>query len=146
MCHYATTPLFSNTVASSGRIAGILRAAAAGGFKHGLQHDCHEALTFILSIAYDEETKLLKQRRQHLSSDASTKNQQYLGVIAKNFGIEERVELTVRVTVVCICFDCAFSPVAQPVGSAQVVVTCDPSSTLGLLFPFRWHAPPLAEK
>ena len=97
-----TTLLFSNTVASSGRIAGILRAAAAGGFKHGLQHDCHEALTFILSIAYHEETELLKQRPQHLSSDASNKNQHYSGVVAKNFSIEERVELTVRVQ--CFAF------------------------------------------
>ena len=148
MCHYVTTLLFSNTVASSGCIADILRAkAVAGSFIHGLQHDCHEALTLILSIANEEETTLyLLTQSQCLSSDASNTNQQYSGVVAKNFGIEERVELTVRVTVFCICFDRAFSPVAQPFGSALVVVTCDPSSTLGLLFPFRWHAAPLAGK
>jgi len=48
---------------SSGRMASILRAAAPGGFKRGLQHDCHEALTYILSLAHEEETKLLKRWR-----------------------------------------------------------------------------------
>ena len=80
---------------SSGRVAGILRIAAAGGFKHGLQHDCHEALTFILSICHDEEIKLLKlQRRQNSMGDAD--GQEHAGVIARNFGIMERVQLTVR--------------------------------------------------
>ncbi len=140
-----TTLLFSNTVASSGRIAGILRAkASAGSFKHGPQHDCHEALTFILSIANEEETSLcLLTQPQCLSSDASNTNQQYSGVVAKNFGIEERVELTVRVQ--CFAF-VSFSPVAQTFGSALAVLTCEPSSSLSLLFPFRWHATPLAGK
>ena len=80
---------------SSGRVAGILRIAAAGGFKHGLQHDCHEALTFILSICHDEEIKWLKlQRRQNSMGDAD--GQEYAGVIARNFGVMERVQLTVR--------------------------------------------------
>jgi hypothetical protein len=60
-----------------------------------MQHDCHEALTFILSIAHEEETKLLKGRQQHSTRLASDNCQGYSGVIARNFGIEERVELTV---------------------------------------------------
>jgi hypothetical protein len=76
-------------------MAGILRIAVTGGFKHGLQHDCHEALTYILSIAHEEETKLLQQRRGDSSSSPSD-SPKYLGVVANNFGIEERVVLTVR--------------------------------------------------
>ena len=82
-------------------MAGILRIAVTGGFKHGLQHDCHEALTYMLSTAHEEETKLLQQLR-HDSS------QTHSGVIAKNFGIEERVVLTVRAALwLRRCFDFA---------------------------------------
>jgi hypothetical protein len=76
-------------------MASILRSAVKDGFEHGLQHDCHEALTYILSIAHEEETELLKQLRGAAASRASDRPE-YPGVIAKNFGIEERVALTVR--------------------------------------------------
>ena len=76
-------------------MAGILRSAAADGFRHGLQHDCHEALTYILSIAHEEETALLKRRRQYSNSDAS-KSEEHQGIIARNFGIMERVVLRVH--------------------------------------------------
>ena len=76
-------------------MASILRSAVKDGFEHGLQHDCHEALTYILSIAHEEETELLKQLRGAAASHASDRPE-YPGVIAKNFGIEERVALTVR--------------------------------------------------
>jgi hypothetical protein len=122
---------------SSGRVAGILRIAAAGGFKHGLQHDCHEALTFILSICHDEEIKLLKlQRRQNSMGDAD--GQEYAGVIARNFGIMERVQLTVR------ALHCGFALVlpsrqfSNIFGSARVVMKSVQSSTLGSLFLFLW--------
>lgn len=72
--------------------------AAAGGFQHGLQHDCHEALTFILSIAHEEEIKLLKQRRREANIHTSDKSHEFQGVVARNFGIMERVVLTVRKT------------------------------------------------
>jgi hypothetical protein len=85
---------FARDALSSGRMAGILRSVAAGGFRHGLQHDCHEALTYILSIAHEEETALLKLRQQDSISEASN-SQEHLGIIAKNFGIMERVVLKV---------------------------------------------------
>ncbi len=86
---------FAHTHFVSGRMADILRSAAKDGFKHRLQHDCHEALTYILSIAHEEETELLKQQRGDAASCASDQPE-YPGVIAKKFGIEERVALTVR--------------------------------------------------
>ena len=76
-------------------MAGILRSTVKDGFKKGLQHDCHEAVTYILSIAHEEETELLKQLRGAAASHAPVLPE-YPGVIAKNFGIDERVELTVR--------------------------------------------------
>jgi len=91
-------------------MAGILRIAVTGGFKHGLQHDCHEALTYILSIAHEEETKLLQQRRgeNRLPSSSPSDSPKYLGVVANNFGIEERVVLTVRAALwLRRCFDFA---------------------------------------
>ena len=72
----------------------------AGGFQHGLQHDCHEALTFILSIAHEEETRLLKQRRREANIHTSDKSHEFQGVVARNFGIMERVVLT------CQCPTC----------------------------------------
>jgi hypothetical protein len=134
MCHYVTTLLFSNTVASSGRIAGLLRNLT-NRFTFGLQHDCHEALNIILQTAHEEENLLLTIR-----------NNQNLGVVAKNFRIEEHVVLKVRVTVFFICFDCTFSPVAQPFGSAWNVMSSIPKSNLGLVFPFRSNAALLAKK
>ncbi len=76
-------------------MADILRSAVKDGFKHGLQHDCHAALTYILSIAHEEETELLKQLRG-TDAAASHDRPEYPGVIAKNFGIEERVATRVR--------------------------------------------------
>ena len=80
---------------SSGRMASILRAKAPGGFKIGLQHDCHEALTYILSSAHEEETKLLEKLRHQSKYDADHNTMEHHGVVARNFGIEEHVGLTV---------------------------------------------------
>ena len=77
-------------------MAGILRSKVEKGFEHGRQHDCHEALTYILSIAHEEETELLKQRRGFAAAACTSDRPEYPGVIAKIFGIEERVALTVR--------------------------------------------------
>ena len=122
----------------SGRMASILRAAAPGGFKRGLQHDCHEALTYILSLAHEEEMKLLKRRQHGSKSDADDKTMERHGVVARNFGIEEHVALTVRIhhhlfcesMVYCICLSNIF-------GSAAIALTCARSSTSGSssLFP-----------
>ena len=107
-------------------MAGILRIAVTGGFKHGLQHDCHEALTYMLITAHEEETKLLQQLRHDSSS----------GVIAKNFGIEERVVLTVRAALwLRRCFD-----FANLFCSAGIVMTCAQGLTWGLSYPFPWNA------
>jgi hypothetical protein len=125
---------------SSGRMASILRTAAPGGFKRGLQHDCHEALTYILSLAHEEETKLLKRWRHGSKSDADHKNMEYHGVVARNFGIEEHVALTVSIRyymdydvyvwVIAFVFSNIFV-------SAPIVLTCARSSTSGSssLFP-----------
>ena len=125
---------------SSGRMASILRAAAPGGFKRGLQHDCHEALTYILSLAHEEETKLLKRWRQGSKSDVDNKTMEYDGVVARSFGIEEHVALTVSIRcymvhdvyVWFIAF--VFSNIF---GSAPIALTCARSSTSGSssLFP-----------
>jgi hypothetical protein len=97
--------------------------AAAGGFQHGLQHDCHEALTFILSIAHEEETKLLKQRRREANIHISDKSHEFQGVVARNFGIMERVVLTVRKTFLYalgIEPSCAFVPVFPTFSAVSV--------------------------
>ena len=78
-------------------MASILRTAAPGGFRRGLQHDCHEALTYILSVAHEEEANLLERLRHSSKSDADHKTMEYHGVIARNFGIEEHVALTVSI-------------------------------------------------
>jgi hypothetical protein len=89
---------FILTQVCSGRMAFILRSVAAGGFKQGLQHDCHEALTYILSTAHEEEIKFRNQR-QRCSSAQIPEGAQIpacFGVVAKSFGIQERIELMVR--------------------------------------------------
>ena len=119
-------------------MAGILRIAVTGGFKHGLQHDCHEALTYILSIAHEEETKLLQQRRgeNRLPSSSPSGSPKYLGVVVNNFGIEERVVLTVRAALwLRRCFD-----FANLFCSAGIVRTCAQGLTWGLSYPFPWNA------
>lgn len=80
---------------SSGRMASILRAKAPGGFKIGMQHDCHEALTYILMSAHEEETKLLEKLRRDSACDADHNTMEHHGIVARNFGIEEHVGLTV---------------------------------------------------
>ena len=82
---------------SSGRMASILRAKAPGGFKIGMQHDCPEALTHIMMSAHEEETKLLKKLRRDSAFDADHNTMEHHGVVARNFGIEEHVGLTVSI-------------------------------------------------
>jgi hypothetical protein len=137
--HRLATAATHSYYACSGRVAGILRDAAPGGFKRGLQHDCHEALTYILSLAHEEEMKLLKRRQHGSKSDADDKTMERHGVVARNFGIEEHVALTVRIhhhlfcesMVYCICLSNIF-------GSAAIALTCARSSTSVSSSLFPW--------
>ena len=125
---------------SSGRMASILRAKAPGGFKIGMQHDCPEALTLIMMSAHEEETKLLKKLRRDSAFDADHNTMEHHGVVARNFGIEEHVALTVSIRyymdydvyvwVIAFVFSNIFV-------SAPIVLTCARSSTSGSssLFP-----------
>ena len=128
---------FTYTHPISGRMAGILRIAATGGFRHGLQHDCHEALTYILSIANAEETQLLQQWQCDSGSSPSD-SQKYPGVVANNFGIEERIVLTVRAALwLRRCFDFANLFCSARICSVR---TCAQGLTWVLSYPFPWNA------
>jgi hypothetical protein len=125
---------------SSGRMASILRKAVRNGFKKGRQHDCHEALTYILSLAHEEETKLLQMLRQGSESDVDNKNMEYDGVVARSFRMEEHVTLTVSIRCYMVhdvyLWFIAFV-FSNIFGSAPIALTCARSSTSGSssLFP-----------
>jgi hypothetical protein len=138
---------FILTQVCSGRMAFILRSVAAGGFKQGLQHDCHEALTYILSTAHEEEIKFRNQRQRCSSSQIPEGAQipACFGVVAKSFGIQERIELMVRARSVLFC---SVTAVRQPFNafrSALIVAMCAQNWNLVLLFLFLWGAAPVHE-